>query len=592
MEKNLKGYQGIFFDEETQKKLVELQKNGLNDIVNDMHITFNFGELGQYPDELMNKGIALKLIGYASDGKNSGFQVELPEELKSYYKNQNPPHITVSLGEVDGVKGKAVDTGTMNFEKLEEPVEISGSLGYFVFREDRSKSGKVMDNSVFKENQTQHTDEEAEYKKLKSNINELESLRVAAYEIIEDFQEKIEEERKRGIQYRIISEEDKEMSSLIKDMMRIRVQTREERLLSAIFRLPNRPFNSYNSPKDIYELIEKYEIEGKKNNDSELQQRFGTFVGESINKYKKQYNKYNNIKNKIANGINNMPMKDKKAILIDQLNGDISGINLDNEELKKYLMSEELFSDAVMKGKRENFDNNLRWIWDYVYIDDYDTAIKIAENVSEKGFTVEYGRKSLSEDLLNNPEFLLNLEQIGEIKANWDERIINRFKTVQIANIGKELSENKEFLMDMLSPFNLQVCNWASEKVANNREFGQKAINCYSEAFKLGDSMAFAEFNQNKRKYNVINSEDLEYLGLDEEGGYAEEEIEEKKKDRAKELEGLKKKYQLQSKDAQLSAKMEESEKLDKQIGQAEKLLEGYKQQDPEKESNISKGEE
>lgn len=148
--KILKGYQGIFFDEETQKKLVQLQENGLSDIVNDMHITFNFGELDKYPDELMNKEIALKLIGYASDGKNSGFQVELPEELKSYYKNKNGAHITVSLGEVDGVKGKAVDTGTMNFEEI-DPVEISGKLGYFVFREDRTKSGKVMDNSLFEE---------------------------------------------------------------------------------------------------------------------------------------------------------------------------------------------------------------------------------------------------------------------------------------------------------------------------------------------------------------------------------------------------------------------------------------------------------
>lgn len=76
--------------------------------------------------------------------KNSGFQVELPEELKPYYKNQNGPHITVSLGEVDGIKGKAVDTGTLNFEPIEEPFEISSKLGYFVYGK-----GKVMDNSIF-----------------------------------------------------------------------------------------------------------------------------------------------------------------------------------------------------------------------------------------------------------------------------------------------------------------------------------------------------------------------------------------------------------------------------------------------------------
>ena len=150
--KRINGYEGMFFDEETQAKLVELQPKGLESIVKDMHITFKFGELDKFPDELMGKDHLIKLIGYASDGKNSGFQVELPEELNDYYKNQNVPHITVSLGEVDGVKGKAVDTGTMEFKKIEEPIEILGKLGYFVFREDRTKSGVVMDNSLFEEN--------------------------------------------------------------------------------------------------------------------------------------------------------------------------------------------------------------------------------------------------------------------------------------------------------------------------------------------------------------------------------------------------------------------------------------------------------
>lgn len=144
----LKGYQGIFFSEEVQKKLVKLQKRGLDSIIKDMHITFKYGELEKFPDELMNKEIMVKIIGYASDGKNSGFQVELPEELKKYYKNVNGAHITVSLGEVDGIKGKAVDTGVMEFEPI-DPVEISGQLGYFVYKKDRSKSEKIMDNSLF-----------------------------------------------------------------------------------------------------------------------------------------------------------------------------------------------------------------------------------------------------------------------------------------------------------------------------------------------------------------------------------------------------------------------------------------------------------
>lgn len=591
----LKGYQGIFFDEETQKKLIQLQENGLSDIVNDMHITFNFGELDQYPDELMNKEIVLKLIGYASDGKNSGFQVELPEELKSYYKNKNGAHITVSLGEVNGVKGKAVDTGIMKFEPI-NPVEISGKLGYFVFREDITKSGTVMDNNVFKENQTQYVDEKAEYEKLNRKIDELSSLKSNLYEIIEDFQKKVREDIKKGTIYRIISEEDKGKYNFIKDMMKIRVKTREERILQNIFGRVGG--SNYDSPKKIDKLIEEHEIENEKSDDSALQQHFEE-LSESINEYKKHYNKYNNLNNEIADGINNMPMKDKKVTLIEQLDkniGDISSINLDNEELKKYLMSEELCSDEIMREKKDQVDFNLSWVWDHIFIDDYDTAIKIAENLSEKGFTVEYGGKPLSEDLLNNPELLIELEQIGEAKAaNWDEEIINRFKTVQIANIGKKLSEDKEFLMDMLSPFNLQVCKWASGKVANNREFGQKAINCYSEAFKLGDAIAFAEFN---RKLDRNNSEDLEYLGLDEEGGYTEEEMQQKKQDRVKELKKLKEKYLLRStnevsKDKILADRIKESKNLDGKIGQAQELLTEFEKKDPEqKGKKVPEGEE
>jgi hypothetical protein len=131
------GYQGLFFDEETQKKLVKLQKKGLSYIVNNMHITFNFGEIEQYPTKLMGRDFKVKIIGYASDGKNSGFQVVLPEELRSFYKNQSRPHITVSLGEVDGVIGVAIDTGALQFEPIEEPVEIFSKLGYYIFGEGK-----------------------------------------------------------------------------------------------------------------------------------------------------------------------------------------------------------------------------------------------------------------------------------------------------------------------------------------------------------------------------------------------------------------------------------------------------------------------
>lgn len=147
--KKLKGYQGIFFDKKTQEQLVRLQENGLNDIIKNMHITFKYGDIEKYPEELLGKEFNLKLVGYASDGKNSGFSVELPEKLKKYYKNSSIPHITVSTGEVDGVKGKAVDTGRLNFKALEEPIEIQGKMGYYIHGKDSKKDKQVtMDNEI------------------------------------------------------------------------------------------------------------------------------------------------------------------------------------------------------------------------------------------------------------------------------------------------------------------------------------------------------------------------------------------------------------------------------------------------------------
>lgn len=145
---NLQGFQGIFFDEETSKKLIELQKNGLSENIKNMHITFNFGELEKYPDWFIGKDLKVKLVGYASDGKNSGFSVELPEEVKQFYRKDTIPHITVSIGEVDGEKGKPVDTAKLSFEDLENPIEITGRLGYFIF-----DKGLAINNSAF----NQHT---------------------------------------------------------------------------------------------------------------------------------------------------------------------------------------------------------------------------------------------------------------------------------------------------------------------------------------------------------------------------------------------------------------------------------------------------
>lgn len=146
VQENLKGFQGIFLDVETEEELINLQKRGLESNIQNMHITFKYGDIEEYPKELIGKKFKIKIVGYGADGKNSGFLVKIPQELKRYYKCSSVPHITVSLGEVDGVKGKAVNTSKLDFKPLEKTIEIFGQLGYFIYGK-----GKCMDNQVIEE---------------------------------------------------------------------------------------------------------------------------------------------------------------------------------------------------------------------------------------------------------------------------------------------------------------------------------------------------------------------------------------------------------------------------------------------------------
>lgn len=118
--------------------------------------------------------------------------------------------------------------------------------------------------------------------------------------------------------------------------------------------------------------------------------------------------------------------------------------------------------------------------------------------------------------------------------------------------------------MDMLSPFNLQVCKWASEKIVKDEEFKQKSIDCYSEAYKLGDTWSLRELEmRDKRDY-------WQDLGLDMDAGYKWKVINEKKQQRFEELEELKEKYHANI--LEHSAK-EVSEGISPREGEIEEVL-------------------
>lgn len=129
-------YEGIFFNKETVNLIHSLECNPLPNINDEIHCTFKYHpEEDEIFDEIVGKSFELYLIGYANDGKNSGFKVELSDDLIPYYINfdeQNPnelkiPHITVSLGE----NAKAYDTKNLKFKPI-SPIKIIGKFGYWI----------------------------------------------------------------------------------------------------------------------------------------------------------------------------------------------------------------------------------------------------------------------------------------------------------------------------------------------------------------------------------------------------------------------------------------------------------------------------
>ena len=133
-------YEGIFFNEETIELIKSLEPKTLSRINDKIHCTFKYHPTpDQIFNEIVGKEFELHLIGYANDGKNSGFKVSLPDELMKYYINyheENPtllktPHITVSLAE-DAIP---MATKDLNFLPLKKPIKLNGKFGFYIKEE-------------------------------------------------------------------------------------------------------------------------------------------------------------------------------------------------------------------------------------------------------------------------------------------------------------------------------------------------------------------------------------------------------------------------------------------------------------------------
>ena len=136
-------YEGIFFEGESKKKILSHEKIHLPIINDELHCTFVYHpKEEELWDELVGKEFEIQLVGYACNGKNSGFQISIPEELTKYYKNTDSekeyelktPHITTSVTK----DSKPYFTKDLNFIPLEKPIPIKGKFGYW----EKDENGK------------------------------------------------------------------------------------------------------------------------------------------------------------------------------------------------------------------------------------------------------------------------------------------------------------------------------------------------------------------------------------------------------------------------------------------------------------------
>ena len=130
-------YEGLFFDEETEKFIHSIEENRLEFVNDRIHCTFQYQPTNEEIfNDIVGKEYEIEIIGYACDGNNSGFEIKLPDELnKKKKKKDTIPHITASIKE----GAKSINTKDLNFKKLDNPVKIFGKFGYWIMDEDENE---------------------------------------------------------------------------------------------------------------------------------------------------------------------------------------------------------------------------------------------------------------------------------------------------------------------------------------------------------------------------------------------------------------------------------------------------------------------
>lgn len=135
-------YEGIFFEVDMIELIHSLESKKLSKVNDKIHCTFKYHPAeNEIFNDIIGKNFEVFLVGYGNDGKNSGFEIALPNELIPYYINYDEekkdvlktPHITASLSE----KAKAKDTKNLNFKPLAKPIKLVGKFGYWIKEENK-----------------------------------------------------------------------------------------------------------------------------------------------------------------------------------------------------------------------------------------------------------------------------------------------------------------------------------------------------------------------------------------------------------------------------------------------------------------------
>ena len=135
-------YEAIFLDDESLKLIHQLETKKLDRINDEIHLTLKYRpNKNEIFNDVVGEYFEMYLIGYGNDNQNSGFEIELSDNLKNYYINydeENPsilkkPHITASLSE----EAEAVNTKNLDFQTLPSKYKIKGRLGFWIEEDDK-----------------------------------------------------------------------------------------------------------------------------------------------------------------------------------------------------------------------------------------------------------------------------------------------------------------------------------------------------------------------------------------------------------------------------------------------------------------------